>query len=282
MFKGIHEEVWAFDAEWVPDAAAGRALYDLPADMPEADVIQTMWEKHGATEEDPRPYLKLAQCRVVSIAFVRRKRDRMGEISLDLLSRPKLPAKPEECDEAGIVKNFLDSVGQVKPQLVGFNSVGSDLPIFVQRGVIHGIRVPEFCQRPDKPWEGVDYFARGSERNIDLMHSVGAWGKAQPSLNELARPSGIPCKINGVDGSGVVDSWLSGDLEGIVHYNEHDALSTYLVWLRMAHFAGHLSEQQYKDEQEQLRKMLAEKASSPGHEHLAEYLEEWKRLRSAS
>lgn len=279
MFKTIQKEVWAYDAEWVPDANAGRVLYELPEEMPEAEVIQHMWEQNGASEENPRPFLKLALCRVVSIAFVRRKSDRYGEISLDLRSQPKTPIKLEDCNEADILSSFFNSVGQKRPQLVGFNSAGSDLPIFIQRGIIQGIQATAFCQRPDKPWEGVDYFSRDSEWNVDLMHAVGGWGKAQPSLNELARQSGIPCKIGGADGSSTAESWLAGDIDGIVQYNEQDALTTYQLWLRTAFFAGRLSAQQFQDEQKLLRKMIEHRTETPGNEHLVEYLEEWERLR---
>ena len=282
MFKTIKDEVWAYDAEWVPDANAGRVLYDLPAEMPEADVINEMWTRNGATEDSPRPFLKLVLCRVVSIAFVRRKRNRLGEVTLDLRSKPTTPAKVEDCSEAAILTEFLFSVGKIRPQLVGFNSTGSDQPILVQRGIVQGIQAIGFCERPDKPWEGVDYFSRESEWNVDLMHAIGGWGKAQPSLNELARQSGIPCKIGGLDGSSTVDSWLEGDVDGIVQYNEHDALTTYLLWLRIAYFAGRLTEKQFQDEQKLLRKMIETRTASPGSEHLVEYLEEWDRLRNRS
>ena len=68
MFKTIKDDVWAYDAEWVPDANAGRLLYDLPEDTPEAAVIKHMWCQNGASEETPQPFLKLVLCRVVSIA----------------------------------------------------------------------------------------------------------------------------------------------------------------------------------------------------------------------
>ena len=282
MFKTIEAEVWAFDAEWVPDASAGRVLYELPPEMSEAEVVEQMWAQNGATEENPRPYLKLALCRVVSIAFVRRRKDRSGNITLELRSQPKLPIQPADCDEAVILSHFFDSVGKQRPQLVGFNSKGSDLPILVQRGIIQGIQASGFCERPDKPWEGVDYFAKYSDWHVDLLESVGEWGKARTSLNELARPSGIPSKVGGIDGASTAESWLAGDVQGIVQYNEQDALTTYLLWLQIAFFAGHLSARQVQDERKQLRKLLEERAASPGNEHLAEYLEEWDRLRKLS
>ena len=42
MFKEIKDELWAFDAEWVPDPTAGRLLYDLPDDLPDREVMEEM------------------------------------------------------------------------------------------------------------------------------------------------------------------------------------------------------------------------------------------------
>ena len=275
MFKSVKNEVWAFDAEWVPDPQAGRALYELSDEMADEAVVTEMWRKNGATEEVPQPFLKLAISRVVSIALVRRTERADGKITVDLRSRPKDPSNPEDCSEGSILGGFLNSVGMLGPQLVGFNSGGSDLPIFIQRGIINGIQATGFCTRPDKPWEGRDYFARDSEWNIDLMTAIGGWSKAQPSLKEIARQSGIPCKLGEIDGGGTARAWLDGDLAGIVRYNEHDALTTYLVWLRVAHFAGHFTTEQYQVEQALLRTMLERRAAKPGNDHLAEFINAW-------
>lgn len=279
MFKAVEQDVWAFDAEWVPDPVAGRALYRLPADLDDTEVVLEMWQANGATDEDPNPYLKLSMCRVVSIAMVMRHRRGDGRIELDLRSQPKDPESAQECEESSIISRFLTSIGQRGPQLVGFNSTRSDLPILIQRGIVNGISVPKFCKRPNKPWEGRDYFARSSDWNIDLMSAVGSWGKAQPSLHELAVLSGIPGKMDDFDGGSVAEAWLSGDTVRIVRYNEHDALTTYLLWLRIACFAGHLTAEEFEREQQQLREMLTERAQSKKNEHLADYIREWDRLR---
>lgn len=279
MFKSVKHDVWAFDAEWVPDPDAGRLLYDLPADMPDSEVIQKMWRLNGATEEKPRPFLKYAMSRLVSIAMVTRSQDPQGNITLDLRVQPRDPDNPDDCDEATILSRFLESVGRRLPQLVGFNSTGSDLPVMIQRGIIKGITAPGFCKRPDKPWEGYDYFSRASEWNVDLMTAIGEWGKARPSLKEMAVLSGIPGKLGGFDGDSVAEAWLDGGIRRIAQYNQHDAVTTYLVWLRIAHFAGFFSDDQYREEQDLVRTLLAEKAQSPENGHLAAYLEEWDRLR---
>jgi len=281
VFKLVHERVWAFDCEWVPDPVAGRLLYKVPDSVQDPrDVLEVMWREGGATPDDPTPFLKTVLCRVVAISAVERRVRAGGEVSLQLLSLPREVDDPEQTAEAAIVGAFLDAVGRNKPQLVGFNSAESDLRILVQRAVVLGLRSPDFARRPDKPWEGVDYFARYSDWNVDLKDVLGGWGKTVPSLHELATLSGIPGKMD-VDGNQVAELWLRGELREIVDYNRFDALTTYLVWLRAAHFAGHLDAEGYRVEQERLRSLLEKLASTAEGAHLSRYLEEWDRLRAA-
>ena len=280
MIKNVKPLVWAFDAEWVPDPLAGRILYDVPDTVtsPE-EVMQIMWEAGGATEDDPTPFLKTALCRIVAVAAVQRKARPDGSATLSLTSLPHDPDDEEQAGEAHIVATFLDALGSHRPQLVGFNSQNSDLKILIQRGLVLGVEAAGFCRRPDKPWDGVDYFARGSDWNVDLKEILGGWGKAVPSLHEIAVQSGIPGKME-VDGNQVAQLWLDGQWRKIVQYNEYDALTTYLVWLRLAHFAGHFDDGQYADEQGRVESLLEDEVSSGSRPHLGSYLEEWRRLRA--
>ena len=186
---------------------------------------------------------------------------------------------PEEAPPFGRgVSLFLNTIGKRSPQLVGFNSHSADLKIMIQRAITRGITAPAFCTRPEKPWgEEADYFARYGDDHVDLKEIVSGFGKGTPSLNELATLSGIPGKMD-VDGKGVAGMWLSGDIQGIVAYNEFDALTTYLVWLRTAHFAGFFSEAQYAQEQDFVRNLIKEKTQEPGYGHLKTYLDEWDRF----
>jgi 3'-5' exonuclease len=273
VIKSVKERVWAFDLEWVPDPLAGRLLYDVPAGASSPrEVMDVMWREGGASEEDPTPFLKTVLCRIVSIAAVERRAKREhDEPVLTLLSLPKDPANADEARETHLVGTFLEAIGKHRPQLVGFNSQDSDLKILIQRGVVLGVQAGGFSQRPDKPWE---------DANVDLKKLVGGFGKAVPSLNELAVQCGIPGKM-GVDGNDVAAMWLEGRLAEIVAYNEFDALTTYLVWLRMAHFSGHFSEGAYTREQELVRALIERELAGGAKPHLARYLEEWDRLRKA-
>lgn len=278
MLKDVKGRVWAFDCEWIPDPLSGRLIYEIPDSVTHArEVMEVMWERGGATEADPTPFLKTVLCRIVSIACVERRVKDDGGVVLNLLSLPRDPDDAEERTEKHLISTFLEALGTHRPQLVGFNSGDSDLKILVQRGVVLGVQAAGFCARPERPWEGVDYFVRTSDWHVDLKNILGGWGKAVPSLNEIATVSGIPGKMD-VDGNQVAALWLEGKLEEIIHYNEFDALTTYLVWLRLAHFAGKFTADQYVEEQQRVRDLLVEESKTQERAHLERYLVEWSRL----
>ena len=277
MFKTVKNRVWAFDAEWIPDPLAGRMLYKPAAGTSDREVVEVMWKKGGATKEDPTPSLKTVVCRIVSIAAVERHQTG-SDVKLHLLSLPRDSLDPVQTAERHVVGTFLAKAGEYKPQLVGFNSASADLKAMIQRSVVLGLSMPDFCKRPNKPWEGEDYFdSRNSEASVDLKDVVGGWGKATPSLNEIATLSGIPGKMD-VDGEQVAALWLDGDLDKIIAYNEFDALTTYLLWLRIAHFGGHFTTEQYDREQTLVREMIEAEIQSNEKIHLQEFLDEWNRL----
>lgn len=276
MFRSVPASVWAFDLEWVPDLTSGRRAYDLPPDMPDEEVYRTMWERAGATEDAPRPYLKTMICRVVSVATVIRRVHEDGSVRLMLQSLPDGDAMPE----SELIRRFLTGLGNAnpRPQLVGFNSRESDMPILIQRGIAQGIAAPAFCKRPEKRWEGLDYFDKYNDGHIDLKEVTGGWGKATPSLHEFATACGIPGKV-GTSGDNVIDLWLAGDVRAIVEYNEFDALTTYLLWLRAAHFGGFFSDDGYAAEVERVRELIHRRIGE-GHTHLVRYVARWDCLAS--
>ena len=288
MFKTVSEQIWFFDCEWVPDPRTGRLLYGLADDLPDVDVMREMWDRGGATPENPQPFLKTNLCRVVSIAAVMRRvsppgsyTDPEDKVKLHLLWLPRNVDDPAANAEASVLTAFLGAVGRYHPQLVGFNSKASDLRILLQRAFVNGLSLPEFCHRPEKPWEGVDYFAKDNDANIDLMDVLNLYSnRTPPSLNELAVASGIPGKL-GVSGEDIAGMWLGGRWREIVEYNCYDALTTYLVWLRAAHLGGFVTDDDYECEQMILQNMLLDEAEKPGMAFLNPYVEEWNRLQDA-
>ena len=277
MIRTAPAHVWAFDLEWVPDTASGRRAYNLPPDTPDADVFAAMWAHGGATEQEPRPYLKTMLCRVVAVAVVVRKVQADGQVFLGLTS---LPHEGEEgLSERQLLDRFLTSLGTAnpKPALVGFNSRDSDLPILIQRGIAQGVSAPGFCHRPEKNWEGYDYFAKYNEGHVDLKEVIsGGWGKSVPRLHDFAAACGVPGKID-TSGDNVLDLWLAGNTRAIVQYNEFDALTTYLLWLRTAHFAGHFTDEAHAAELTRVRDLLRKRIAN-GQTHLRRYVDKWDAL----
>lgn len=274
MLRNIPDAVWAFDCEWVPDPSRGRLIYELPPEATDDEVIEHMWKDAGANEENPQPFLKLILSRVVSVAVMSRTKNSSGEVVLDLFS---LPQENAPLEERLLIERFLNGIGKKQPQLIGFNSFDSDLPVLLQRGLATGVTTPSFSKRPNKPWEGLDYFSRTSEAHLDIRAILASWGKGSPSLHQLAVSCGMPGKL-GMDGNKVLELWNAGKIREIVDYNEWDALTTYLVWLRMAFFSGLFSSEEYSSEQESVEIFLEEEIKK-GKQHLSIYLDAWRYLR---
>ncbi|MGA9851712.1 MAG: hypothetical protein WBR15_02125 [Gammaproteobacteria bacterium] len=273
MFKTIGKSVWAFDLEWVPDPLAAKRLGLVDEGASDAEAIKALWIRTGVTESDPQPFVKTVLSRIVSISAVKRETLDNGTVTLSLTSMPR---PGDEMDEKSLLSSFFTAIGRTKPQLVGFNSGSSDLKILTQRGIALGISAPGFGQRPNKPWEGYDYWAaHGSEGHIDLADIVGGWGKAMPSLHEIAVVSGIPGKL-GIGGDKVAPMYFAGDIAGIVAYNECDAITTYLLWLQVANFGGFFNAGQFLEEQRRVATLLL--SQSREKPQLNNYIREWQRL----
>ncbi|MBO4286783.1 MAG: hypothetical protein J5985_01285 [Kiritimatiellae bacterium] len=269
MSLTMTDEVWAFDCEWIPDVRAGRLVYGLPDDCPDEEVMRVMWQEGGATKETPQPFLKTIYSRVVSIAALIRRRCKDGKVKLFLLALPENPDDPSQ-DERYVLRRFLnDGVASKNPQLIGFNSRNADFRILLQRSFVNGLAEPELLERMNrKPWDNSD---------ADLMDTLAGFGKSYAcSLNDAARLSGIPGKLD-MTGYDVCGAWYGGKRKEVIEYNCFDALTTYLVWLRLMFFAGKLSQEDHKQEQDRVREFLKEEIRA-GKEFLNTYMEAWDDL----
>lgn len=282
MIRNIGETVVAFDCEWIPDAASARLLLPDAEGLSEDALLERLWAHNGATEAEPRPFVRLMQSRVVSVAMLMRVAPKTpgGTPELRLVWLPKDPDDPASRAERKVVGSFLAAVGRSQPQLVGFNSRASDLRILAQRALALGIPAKGFLARPNKPWEGVDYFARDNDASIDLMELIagGFSGRnAAVSLHEAATLCGIPGKF-GTHGDEVLALWQAGRYRDIVQYNCFDALTTYLLWLRLAWVSGRFVTDEYENERALLRDYVMGLCEEPETAFLEAYLTEWDRL----
>jgi len=286
MFKSIPSKAIAFDIEWVPDPHTIRVYYQEP-DLNDDEAVALAYceqrLKDGLGPND-QVYLKTSLCRVVSIAAVTRIYKPANSaaplydpstITHKLISIPEVDdIAPEDLSEAGVINMFLNFLGKNKPQLIGFNVLNADLPIMLQRSLQGNVRAPAFFERPEKPWEGVDYFYKDGDYVVDLARILGGYGRAMPSLKELCAVARIPGKMS-TDGSRVAGLFSENRIKEILEYNHFDALSTFLLWLRFAHATGHISTEGYRSEVELFRMYITTRSEEPGYEHLSRYLEAW-------
>lgn len=284
MFKITSSKQVFLDVETAPDYSVIRRVYNL-SDKTSDDVsLDIAYQRHGASTENPKPFLKPMFHRIVSACLLSRdvklnsgaKTVDDSYVSLHFHTLPETKdGQVQECYERDIIKRVMTFIGRNKPQVVGWNSVGFDMPLLFQRAVINGVEIPDYCKRPAKPWEGVDYFAKYSDWNVDLMSTLAGHSYGQnPRLGEFAAACGIPGKIAGIDGSQVAEAYKDGKLAEIVSYNEFDVCTTYLIWLRMAWIGGFVSAKAYAEEQETFR-LLLEKRIKEGATHFQKYLNEW-------
>lgn len=248
----------------------------------ERDSLAELYKIAGATEANPEPFLKYFLHRVASISGISRtlKVDQIENktcVELKWFTLPILGVDDlvPELLEGNMIQRFLRGVSEKQPQLIGWFS-SFDMHVLLQRAQINGLSFPKL-QRPAKPWDGADYFSEHSDYSIDLLSLISSHSpQSKCTLNEYARALRIPGKM-GATGADVAQMWLNGAYPAIIAYNECDTATTYLIWLDMLRFSGHVTQEDYEIEQNQFRELLGQKIEA-GANHLQEFVTEWDRL----
>jgi predicted PolB exonuclease-like 3'-5' exonuclease len=252
--------VLAFDIETVPDCPGIRRLYDLPEDLPDAEVAEVAYQKRRAVTGNDflPPHLQ----RVVVISCVLRQDDEVWVFSI---------GEPDAAEPAAL-QRFFDGINKYSPQIVSWNGRNFDLPVLVARGLIHGVAAACFWDtgQDNKDAKWANYINRFHERHVDLMDVLSIYGGRGAPLHEVARLAGLPGKL-GVGGAQVWDSYRNGEIASIRDYCEADCANTYLLWLRFQMMRCALSREQYERETGLLRAFL-EKQDRP---HWKEFLKLW-------
>jgi predicted PolB exonuclease-like 3'-5' exonuclease len=239
-------------------------------------MFKRLWAAHGATSEEPEPFLPPCLSKIVSIAVVIRK---VTNNQVTLRAGRSVCQRSDE--EKAVITRFLSEAGARSPLLVGFGSFRADQPMLVQRALVHGISAPQFCARPNKPWDGRDYFNQYGEGVLDIYQELTMHSSMKGlSLARMSAMCGIPGKV-GLDGSQVAQAFLEGRLESIGDYNLADAISTYLLFLRMCLLAGIIDSSSYLIEQKLMLSCVLEILERRHSPFLNEFVLEWYRLQVA-
>ena len=255
--------VLAFDIETVPDCAGIRKLYDLPADLPDADVAEIAFQKRRV-QTGGSDFLAPQLHRVVAIACVLREGDGVQVFSI---------GEPER-DEAATLQKFFDGIDKYTPQLVSWNGGGFDLPVLSYRAMLCGSRAAKYWDQgeDDRDFRFNNYIGRYHSRHLDLMDVLAMYQpRNNAPLDDLARLAGFPGKL-GVGGAQVWPAYLRGEIKAIRDYCEVDCVNTYLLYLRFQVLRGVFEQNHYERECSLLRATLEKQNAS----HWREFLKLWK------
>lgn len=219
------ERLLVFDLETAPDLDAGRRLLGPAAPAEDAALRAALGVRQGAA--DPASaFLKPPLHRIVALAALRAERPGPGE--------PWRPVRltvqqAAERAEAAILADLERSLaGRPHPVLVGFNSLGFDLPVLRYRALALGVPMPNLLNES----VGRRYGYRFGSDHLDLCDLLSGYGASpRPSLAEAAALAGLSLK-QGLDGAGVQAAIAAGQSAKVAGYCAADVAATWLVFLR--------------------------------------------------
>jgi predicted PolB exonuclease-like 3'-5' exonuclease len=255
--------VLAFDIETVPDCEGIRKLYELPADLPDADVAELAFQKRRV-QTGGSDFLQPHLQRVVAIGCVLREGEGLQVFSI---------GEPER-DEGASIQKFFDGIDKYTPQLVSWNGGGFDLPVLSYRALLCGTCATKYWDQgeDDREFKFNNYIGRYHSRHLDLMDLLALYQpRNNAPLDDLARLAGLPGKI-GVGGAQVWSAYQRGEIKQIRDYCEADTMNTYLLYLRFQVLRGAMQKTQYDREAALVRATLEKNPAA----HWREFLAGWK------
>ena len=265
-----HQTLFVFDIETIPDPLASERLLGQTFENKEM-AMNALAVYHSNQSQGKSDFVKLPYHQVVAISFVE------AELNADSNRHEAYTLQDirsgglVNSNEAELIAGFFQHLAKKKPRLVSFNGRGFDLPVLKYRAMKYGIAVGWFYQVLDK-WN--HYQSRYSANwHCDLMDVLSDYGASSKiRLDDICTACGLPGKV-GIDGSGVKEKFLAGELSAIRDYCETDVMNTYLVYLRHMLHMGVL---QLDDYQHATRDVVAFLEANEEKKHLKEFLESWK------
>jgi predicted PolB exonuclease-like 3'-5' exonuclease len=228
------QSVIVWDLETVPDLVAAARMLDLPnaTDAEVREALGSGFPKH--------PLHKIA-----CIGALVASRGVEGW-RIDALGAPHIGERPE----AKLISDFVEKIGQLRPLLVTFNGHSFDLPVLRYRAMVNRVSASGLQVRP--------YFRRYADDALDLCDVLGSYVPgSKVKLDEMSKILGLAGKPKGMDGSGVEELVLGGQIEEVARYCESDVLNTYRVWLVYELFCGSISAEELRWSETQIRDFVA-------------------------
>jgi predicted PolB exonuclease-like 3'-5' exonuclease len=228
------ERLLVLDVETVPDLEAGRRLLGPGAPQDAVALRAALGAAHGARDApDPAlAFLKPPLHRIVALAALRAERAGPGEPWRPVrLAVQQVAERPEAAILADLERSLA---ARPHPVLIGFNSLGFDLPVLRYRAMALGVAMPNLLNDSI----GRRYGYRFGSDHLDLCDLLSGHGASpRPSLAEATALVGLSIK-QGLDGAGVEAATAAGQAAEVAGYCAADVAATWLVFLRFGAALG--------------------------------------------
>jgi predicted PolB exonuclease-like 3'-5' exonuclease len=264
--------VLVFDIESIPDIAGLRLGEGFDAAWSDAQVYEH-W-RSARKEKGQGDFMPLHLQRVLVISCVFRSAEGLRVHSFVDREPPADPMR-DGAGEAKVIQSFFHSIEKHAPQLVSWNGGGFDLPVLHYRGLKHGMVADKYWDlgEDDREFKWNNYISRYHMRHLDLMDLLALYQpRNNAPLDVMAKLCGFPGKL-GMDGAAVYPAYLGGGTDGVRRYCETDVMNTYLLYCRFQKMRGGLTDAEYLQEIEMVRRTLGDLA--PDESHWEEFLKAW-------
>jgi 3'-5' exonuclease len=236
------QTVLAFDLETIPDLEAAARMLGLgtATDEEVREAMGDSFPKH--------PLHKIA---VIGALVATRQPEGWR---VDALGAPHIG----ERSEAKLISDFVEKIGQLRPQLISFNGHSFDLPVLRYRAMVNRVPAAGLQVR--------QYFHRYTDDALDLCEVLGSYvpgGKVK--LDEVSKILGLTGKPEGIDGSKVEEMVRAGQIEEVARYGETDVLNTFRIWLVYELFRGAITREQLDWSEARVREFVAARKSVNPH-----------------
>lgn len=265
------QNLFVFDIETIPDVNAAKNLLQLPNPKDE-ELRQGLIDYHLKITDGKNSFLRQPFHQVVCISFVEAEILRQADGSefyrlVDIRSGGDL-----ESAEADLVRGFFRHLQKKICRLVSFNGRTFDLPVLKYRAMKHEIESSWLYKAGDK-WN--NYNSRYSfEWHCDLVEAFSDFGASSKiKMDELCSVFDLPGKLD-VDGSMVLEMYLTGELSKIRNYCEGDVINTYLLYLIYQRHVGRLNSENFQKCRSDLIDFLAKNSNQKPH--FAEFLKKFR------
>lgn len=244
-----------FNIQTIPDIDGARRLYDLHG-LSEDDVAKAIFHKRRqqANTETLRHHVH----KIVAISAVLLNGDSFKVWSLG----------DSSSTESDLLQRFFDGLERFSPTLVTWNGSGFDLPVIHYRSLLYPVNAERYWNAGDRE---NTVFSKFQHNHTDLMDVLsGHQIQATIDLQEIATLCGFPGNL-GLQSHEIWKTWLAGGMGTIRNTSETRVLNIYLIYLNWQRNCGHIDQQQYYQQCQQVRDQLQNSSKA----HLIEFEKSW-------